>query len=77
MPKNGEKTTIALLNQKVDYISKAVDSIQTQLDAKYATQSWVDAEYGQTKKIVNAILITFGTVVVAAIATWIIRGGLQ
>lgn len=77
MPKNGEKTSIALLNQKVDYISKAVTDIQTKLDSNYATKEWVDAEYSQTRKIVNAILITFGTVVIAAIATWIIRGGLK
>ena len=56
---------------------KDIEAVKSKLESNYATKEWVEAEFGQTKKIVNAIIVTFGTAVIVAISAFIIRGGLK
>jgi hypothetical protein len=70
-------TELALIAQDISYIKSDIGSIKAQLNSSVATKDWVNSEYGQTRKILNAILVTMGTVIVAAFATFVIRGGLR
>lgn len=72
-----QNQSIELLNQKVDYVVEKVNKIEDKLDKNYASKEWVDAEYGQTKKIVNAILVTFALGIVTAFVAFVVRGGLK
>jgi pyruvate/2-oxoacid:ferredoxin oxidoreductase beta subunit len=71
------KTSLALMAKDLEYIKKDVTEIKLRMEGDYATREWVNAEYGQTRKIVNAIVITMGTAIVGAFATFVIRGGLK
>jgi hypothetical protein len=73
---NTNTQNIDVIATKIEYIQQSVDHINAKLDADYATKDWVNAEFGQTRKLVNAILITFGTAIVLAFATFVIKGGL-
>jgi hypothetical protein len=61
----------------VEYIEHEVNEIRKKQDEKYATKEWVNNEYGQTKKLINGLLITFGSAIAAALAAFIIRGGIK
>lgn len=70
-------TQVALIAQDITYIKKDVLEIKDQLSKDCATKEWVNQEYGQTKKVVNAILVTLGMAIAGAFATFMIRGGLK
>lgn len=70
-------TEIAVMAEKISNIERVVADIQSKLDSNYATKEWVNSEYGQTRKIVNATIVTFGTAIILALAAFIIRGGLK
>lgn len=70
-------TSLALIEQKVVTIEEDVRDIRIKLDSNYATKEWCNAEYGETKKIVNGFLIAFGLGLVAAIVAFVIGGGLK
>lgn len=68
---------IDVIATKIDYIQEDVADIKKKLEGSYATKEWCESEFGQTKRLVNAMLVTFGTAIVLAISAFIIRGGLQ
>lgn len=59
--------------EKMANVEKKLDLIGGKIDKEYATKEWVNLEYGPTKKIVNYILMLFGTAVVVALASLVIR----
>lgn len=68
---------LELIAYKIDSVEKKVDNITVKLESDYATKEWCDAQYGQTKKYVNALIATFATAIVLAFAGFILRGGLK
>ena len=72
MTRDSGKISIALLNQKVDFIKEAVTDIQGKLEKDYATREWVNSEYSQTKKVVNAFIGIILVAVVGAIVGLVI-----
>jgi hypothetical protein len=52
MPKNNEKTTLALISKDIDYIKRDVAEIKTKLEADYVTQE----EFSPVKKIVYGLV---------------------
>jgi hypothetical protein len=77
MTKDPEKATIAVIQTNILDIKDDVRDIKSKLESNYATREWVLAEFGQTRKIVNAILITFGLAIVTAFAGFVVNGGLK
>lgn len=75
--KNTNTENIDLINYKLDEIQNDIAKINKKLDENVATKEWVNSEYGQTKRMVNALLITFGTAIVLAFASFMIGGGLK
>ena len=57
----------AVILSKVGYIEQEVRGINQKLDAEYATKEWVDAQYGQSKKLINGIAGIILTAVVLAL----------
>ena len=74
---NTNSQNIGLISYKLDEIDSDVKEIKKKLEVSVATKEWVQAEYGPTKKIVNGILVTFGTALVLAVAAFIVGGGLR
>jgi hypothetical protein len=74
---NTNTQNIDVIATKLDYIQADIADIKKKLEEDTASKEWVNSEYGQTKKIVNGILIVFGTSVVLAFAAFIINGGLN
>lgn len=59
--------SVAVLGNKMDTLGDDVKDIKQKLEAEYATKEWVDAQYGQTKKLVNGITLTILTTVLLAL----------
>lgn len=57
----------AVILSKVGYIEQEVRGINAKLDAEYATKEWVDAQYGQSKKLINGIAGIILTAVILAL----------
>ena len=68
---------IELIVYKINEIKSDVVDIKTKLESNYATKEWCEAQFGQTKKLVNGLIVTFGSAIVLAIAAFILRGGLK
>jgi hypothetical protein len=71
-----DEVNMALVKQKVDFVAETVSDIKIKLESNYATKEWCESKYSNTTKIVNGMLITFGTAIVLAIVGWMVRGGL-
>jgi len=74
---NTNSQNIDVIATKLDYIQADVAAIKKKLEEDTASREWVLAEFGPTKKIVNGILVTFGTALVLAVAAFIVGGGLR
>jgi tetrahydromethanopterin S-methyltransferase subunit G len=74
---NTNNQNIDVIATKLDYIQADIADIKKKLEEDTASKEWVNSEYGQTKKIVNAILVIFGTSIVLAFAAFVINGGLN
>ena len=75
MPKdkdNDLNVKLAVLTEKVDNIDTVVKDIKSKLENNYATKEWVISEYGQTKKIVNGLIVTVLVEVLGAILALVI-----
>ena len=57
----------AVILSKVGYIEQEVKGINSKLDAEYATKEWCEAQYGQSKKLINAVASIILTAVVIAL----------
>lgn len=66
-------TFVAILETKIDNLGTDVKDIKQKLDSNYATKEWVDAQYGQTKKIVNGLLATVASAVLVALLALVIK----
>jgi len=74
---NTNDENIGVIAIKLDYIQADVAAIKKKLDEDTASKEWVMAEYGPTKRIVNGILVAFGTAIVLSIAAFVVNGGLK
>jgi hypothetical protein len=74
---NTNSQNIDVIAYKLDDIASDVAEIKKKLEVSVATKEWVIAEFGPSKKIVNGILVTFGTALVLAMAAFIVGGGLR
>jgi len=68
---------VAVIQSTVTDIKSDVSEIKRKMEAEYATKEWTLSEFGQTRRIVNALMGTFATAIVLAIAAFIIRGGIK
>lgn len=64
---------VAVVSSKMETIALDVKEIRQKLDGEYATKEWVDAQYGQTKKIVNGIVVTILSAVIVALLALVIK----
>lgn len=74
---NGLTTNIAVILSEMKMVKDDVKEIKEGLAKDYATKEWVMNNLGGTKNAVNGILVTFGLAIVSALATFVIKGGLQ
>ncbi len=73
---NTNKQNIDVIAYKLDQLGIDVKDIKIKLDSNYATKEWCESQYGQTRKQLTWILMTFGGAIILAFATFIIKGGL-
>lgn len=65
------------LEENVTRVEGGVVEIKKKLEAEYATKEWCEGKYGQTTRTVNGFLVAFGLAIVAAFATFVLKGGLK
>ena len=65
------------IEENVARVDGGVSDIKKKLEGEYATKEWVQSRYDQTKNSVNGFLVAFGLAIVAALAAFVIRGGLK
>jgi tetrahydromethanopterin S-methyltransferase subunit B len=75
MAKIGEQ--IKNIEENVGRVESVTTDIKKKLESDYATKEWVQSRYDQTKNSVNGFLVAFGLAIVAALAAFVIRGGLK
>jgi hypothetical protein len=74
---NSQKLNLEVIAYKLDDIQNDIEEIKKKLDGSVATKEWCMAEFAPTRKIVNGILVTFGTAIVLAVAAFVVGGGLK
>ncbi len=65
--------TVGILTNTVNDIKENVKDIGRKLEVSFATKEWVNGEYGLVKAVVFSILGLFGTGVVLAFISLVIK----
>ena len=63
---------VAVILSEMATVKSDVKDIKTKLENNYATKEWVISEYGNTKKIVNGLIVTVLTEVLIAVLAFVI-----
>ena len=76
---NTNTQNIDVIATRLDYMSQDINGIQVdikdikkQLQSDYATKEWCAAEYGQTKKLVNGMVVFILLAVLGAIVALVV-----
>jgi hypothetical protein len=69
----GLDKSVAVMGSKMDTLVTDVKDIKQKLEGEYATKEWVDAQYGQTRKMVTGIAGIILTAVVIALVALVIK----
>ena len=71
--KQNLSSDIAVLLSQMADIKGDVKEIKQKLENEYATKEWVEAYIGQTKKIVNGIVVIIVTAVFTALVALVVK----
>ena len=71
--KQNPSSDIAVLLSQMADIKGDVKEIKQKLENEYATKEWVEAYIGQTKKIVNGIMVIIVTAVFTALVALVVK----
>jgi hypothetical protein len=68
---------IAVISEKLDAMRADLNDIKKKMEESVATKEWCMSRYDPTRTNVAYIVGIFGTTIVGAIATFVVRGGFK